>query len=311
MIEALLAERKIILVSSHLSLLNQISESLVNLLFPFYWHHIFIPVLPARLLNYLQAPLPYLIGVDRSYFPLDLQKESLSNDAIVMDIDQDLFKAKQPPVSLPSREKRKLLLRIKDILGRVVSTDKTPRISKVFYEAFPDEQFIPLSCESFPKTITHHLHGNRVSEENSHYALVESPLSSPLDSREDSLEESTHSRKSTASVLRSSTKSHETFLDRIKIQTKLHSSLSISSWRSDSSFKSTIKNEFKSYGHILNIKRMNSACESKMKSKMKWESIHNDMKKSNDSFEIPLNLCRLCFKIIEFDFDYYECQCNF
>merc|ERR1719230_2315732 len=34
-----------------------------RLLFPMHWQHIFIPVLPESLVDYISAPMPYLIGV--------------------------------------------------------------------------------------------------------------------------------------------------------------------------------------------------------------------------------------------------------
>jgi hypothetical protein len=45
------------------------AECLMDWMFPFYWHHILIPVLPARLISYLQAPVPFLVGIDKQSFP--------------------------------------------------------------------------------------------------------------------------------------------------------------------------------------------------------------------------------------------------
>ncbi len=41
---ALLLERKIVLVSSHKALLSHCAFALVNMLYPFRWPHVFIPV---------------------------------------------------------------------------------------------------------------------------------------------------------------------------------------------------------------------------------------------------------------------------
>jgi len=49
-------------------MLTLAAESLCLLLFPFYWHHILIPVLPSKLVGYLQAPVPYIVGMHRDYF---------------------------------------------------------------------------------------------------------------------------------------------------------------------------------------------------------------------------------------------------
>lgn len=34
-----------------------------NIIYPMIWQHIFIPFLPAALIDYLSAPIPFLIGV--------------------------------------------------------------------------------------------------------------------------------------------------------------------------------------------------------------------------------------------------------
>lgn len=53
---ALLCEKQVLLHSTHLSLLGTVAETLCALLFPFKWHHIYIPLLPQKCLEFLQAP---------------------------------------------------------------------------------------------------------------------------------------------------------------------------------------------------------------------------------------------------------------
>ena len=61
--ECLLAEAKICLVSRHLSLLTPVAAGLVALLFPFEWQGAFIPVMPASMIEVLDAPVPFFVGV--------------------------------------------------------------------------------------------------------------------------------------------------------------------------------------------------------------------------------------------------------
>lgn len=42
--------------------------ALLGLLFPLHWPHTVIPVLPSSLLHYLEAPVPFLMGVDAAVF---------------------------------------------------------------------------------------------------------------------------------------------------------------------------------------------------------------------------------------------------
>jgi DENN domain-containing protein 1 len=55
---ALLAERRIIFVSTNLDKMSSCLQASCSLLFPMIWQHIFIPVLPMKLKDYLSAPMP-------------------------------------------------------------------------------------------------------------------------------------------------------------------------------------------------------------------------------------------------------------
>ena len=60
---ALLLERKVILRSASRAKLSGCSEALCELLYPLNWQHIYIPIVPEQLTEYLEAPTPYLMGV--------------------------------------------------------------------------------------------------------------------------------------------------------------------------------------------------------------------------------------------------------
>src|SRR3989338_7012588 len=66
---ALLSERRILITSSSIPRLSTCIHSLVNLLFPFEWHHIFIPLIPKGMLSYCTAPMPFIIGAHTSAMP--------------------------------------------------------------------------------------------------------------------------------------------------------------------------------------------------------------------------------------------------
>lgn len=63
-----LNERHILVTSKKLDRLSACVQVLNNLLYPMHWQHIFISVLPSDLLAYLQAPMPFLIGVPEPTF---------------------------------------------------------------------------------------------------------------------------------------------------------------------------------------------------------------------------------------------------
>ena len=103
--EFALSESRIIMLSSHTAMLHLASKALANLLYPLKWASIFIPVLPARLLSALEAPCPYIIGIERRYERIDLPED----DYVFVDLDQDIVEATSAPVPLPRQQRRKLL----------------------------------------------------------------------------------------------------------------------------------------------------------------------------------------------------------
>ena len=40
-----------------------IAEALTTLFFPLSWEHVYVPVLPPSLLHYLDAPVPFIMGL--------------------------------------------------------------------------------------------------------------------------------------------------------------------------------------------------------------------------------------------------------
>ncbi|EQC25828.1 hypothetical protein SDRG_16278 [Saprolegnia diclina VS20] len=81
-----LSERHVIVCSSNPSLLTPICETLRALLSPFSSQAVYIPVLPHSLLDFLHAPVPYLMGVVTSE-STDATLRGL--DVIVVNVDVD------------------------------------------------------------------------------------------------------------------------------------------------------------------------------------------------------------------------------
>uniref|UniRef100_A0A3Q2VLZ9 DENN/MADD domain containing 5B n=1 Tax=Haplochromis burtoni TaxID=8153 RepID=A0A3Q2VLZ9_HAPBU len=58
-----LLEMQILLYSQDYQRLMTVAEGITTLLFPFQWQHVYVPILPASLLHFLDAPVPYLMGL--------------------------------------------------------------------------------------------------------------------------------------------------------------------------------------------------------------------------------------------------------
>ena len=50
-------------VSLDFQRLMLVAESITSLMFPFSWQHVYVPILPASLLHFLDAPVPYIMGL--------------------------------------------------------------------------------------------------------------------------------------------------------------------------------------------------------------------------------------------------------
>jgi hypothetical protein len=64
---ALLLEQRLCVVAEDVAQLTPVCEALRGLLAPLAWQHCYIPLLPTELLGYLEAPIPYLIGLDAAH----------------------------------------------------------------------------------------------------------------------------------------------------------------------------------------------------------------------------------------------------
>lgn len=103
--EYVLAEARMIIVSSHVAMLKLVTKSLLQLLWPFEWAGVYIPVLPARLMQVLEAPCPYICGVHRQGDNLSLPDD----DFVMVDLDKNEIHATEQPPPMPKQQRRKLL----------------------------------------------------------------------------------------------------------------------------------------------------------------------------------------------------------
>ncbi|XP_046395461.1 DENN domain-containing protein 5B isoform X2 [Ischnura elegans] len=62
----LLLENQVLLYSSDYQRLMLVAEGMTCLLFPFTWQHVYVPILPSSLTHFLDAPVPYVMGVSQA-----------------------------------------------------------------------------------------------------------------------------------------------------------------------------------------------------------------------------------------------------
>uniref|UniRef100_A0A1Y1L742 UDENN domain-containing protein n=3 Tax=Photinus pyralis TaxID=7054 RepID=A0A1Y1L742_PHOPY len=82
---SMLYERRIIFTSKKLTRLSASVQSANDIIYPMLWQHIFIPVLPMALIDYLLAPMPFLIGVPDEVLKKVHRHEI--GDVVILDAD--------------------------------------------------------------------------------------------------------------------------------------------------------------------------------------------------------------------------------
>jgi len=137
--EYLLSESRIILVSQYTSMLKLASKALLALLWPLEWSGVHIPVLPTRLMEVLEAPIPYICGVVRKNDSLLLPQD---DDFVMVDLDKNELHATSHPPSLPKQQRRKLM----SLLYLAAPHHQTRGVATgppaYAYEAFPHNMFM-------------------------------------------------------------------------------------------------------------------------------------------------------------------------
>ncbi|GAP83726.1 putative DENN domain-containing protein [Rosellinia necatrix] len=167
--EYAMSESRIILLSSHTSMLHLASHALANLLYPLTWASIFIPILPARLLSALDAPCPYIVGIERRYDGIELPDD----DYVLVDLDKDTIDSTSQPVRLPKQIRRKLLsllqLAAPHAIRYGVASGPPPYAIESFpYDAFSAENSSLFHEKAQPSTL-----GKWVAQNSSSFGELE------------------------------------------------------------------------------------------------------------------------------------------
>jgi hypothetical protein len=169
--EYALSESRIIFLSSHTAMLHLACHALANLLYPLKWASIFIPVLPARLISALEAPCPYIVGIERRYDDIELPED----DYVLVDLDKDTIDATSQPHRLPKQHRRKLMSLLQIAAPHRLRYGVAPGPPPYAIEAFPYDAFSAendsLYMSSTPKS---HL-GKWVAQNSSTFAEAEAP----------------------------------------------------------------------------------------------------------------------------------------
>ncbi|VDM52268.1 unnamed protein product [Angiostrongylus costaricensis] len=118
-VRAVLCDTKIILHSSSQQRLSDSAYAIKSIIFPFEYTYTFVTALPELLLEYLESPTPYLMGV------LSQVREKLPPvDAVVVDLDTGEVRLPENTqlAELPSPFRERLIYRLQRVLNPELAT---------------------------------------------------------------------------------------------------------------------------------------------------------------------------------------------
>ena len=83
-------EGRVVLCSRYYALLTPVAEALLSLLYPLVWEGIYVPVLPSDMVDVLDAPIPFLVGMDSRLLEVDTQQQRRPRGVVLVDLDEDV-----------------------------------------------------------------------------------------------------------------------------------------------------------------------------------------------------------------------------
>lgn len=97
---SVLLENQVLLKSEDFQKLTIVAECITSLLFPFEWPHVYAPILPTALHHFLDAPVPFVMGLHAENLEASCQKVGLC----YVDIDNKTIKLPEEMPNFPQKQ---------------------------------------------------------------------------------------------------------------------------------------------------------------------------------------------------------------
>lgn len=99
LVAALLHESRVVIIARQLGDISTVAHSVMALLQPFTWQHVFIPVLPTAMIDYVAAPMPFVVGVLEAHRGLLLQQPM--DHCVFVEVDRGKVRGDDSVPQLP------------------------------------------------------------------------------------------------------------------------------------------------------------------------------------------------------------------
>nr|XP_009790647.1 PREDICTED: uncharacterized protein LOC104238072 isoform X2 [Nicotiana sylvestris] len=116
LVTGVLLEKQVVIVCPNLGVLSAVVLSLIPIIRPFQWQSLFLPILPGKMLDFLDAPVPFIVGLQHK--PTDLKMKSVN--LVRVNVNKDQIKSCYLPL-LPRR--KELLSELRPIHARLSRED--------------------------------------------------------------------------------------------------------------------------------------------------------------------------------------------
>ncbi|KAL0287000.1 UNVERIFIED_CONTAM: DENN domain-containing protein 5B [Sesamum angustifolium] len=77
LVTGILLEKQVVVSCPNLGVLSAVVLSIIPIIRPFEWQSLFLPILPGKMLDFLDAPVPYIVGVQHKLADLQMKTSNL------------------------------------------------------------------------------------------------------------------------------------------------------------------------------------------------------------------------------------------
>ncbi|CAI9107530.1 OLC1v1006903C1 [Oldenlandia corymbosa var. corymbosa] len=94
LITGVLLEKQVIMLCPNLGVLSAMVLSIIPIIRPFEWQSLFLPILPEKMLDFLDAPVPFIVGIQHKLANLKMK----SSNIVIVNVVKDQVKMSNLPV---------------------------------------------------------------------------------------------------------------------------------------------------------------------------------------------------------------------
>ncbi|KAL2238699.1 UNVERIFIED_CONTAM: DENN domain-containing protein 5B [Sesamum indicum] len=102
LVTGILLEKQVVVLCPNLGVLSAVVLSLIPIIRPFEWQSLFLPILPGKMLDFLDAPVPYIVGVQHKLADHQMKTSNL--------VQVNVIKDKVKTCNLPQLPQRRELI---------------------------------------------------------------------------------------------------------------------------------------------------------------------------------------------------------